>query len=43
MYGEARPQKGNSFQDQVYERVGVSLVEVYERGGKSITSEVPQG
>ena len=29
LYGEALPQRGMFFRLQVYERVGISLVEVY--------------
>ena len=31
LYGEAPPEKGTVFRLQVYERVGILLVEVYER------------
>ena len=31
LYGETPPERGTSFRLQVYERVGISLVEVYER------------
>ena len=31
LYGKAPPGRGTSFRLQVYERVGISLVEVYER------------
>ena len=35
LYGEAPLDRGTFFRLQVYERVGISLVEVYEREGKS--------
>ena len=31
LYGEATPERGTIFRLQVYEREGISLVEVYER------------
>ena len=31
LYGEALPKRGTFFRLQVYERVGILLVEVYER------------
>ena len=34
LYKEAAPERGASFGLQVYERVGISLVEVYEREAK---------
>ena len=34
LYGEAPPERGIFFRLQVYERVGISLVEVYKRVGK---------
>ena len=34
LYGEAPHERGTSFRLQVYERVGIELVEVYERGGR---------
>ena len=37
LYGEAPPERGIFFRPQVYERVGISLVEVYKRVGKSVT------
>ena len=37
LYREALPEKGTFFKLQVYERVGISLVEVCERVGKSVT------
>ena len=37
LYGEAPPERGTFFTLQVYERVGISRVEVYERVGKSVT------
>ena len=36
LYGEALPERGTSFRLQVYERVGISIVEVYDRVGKSV-------
>jgi len=36
LYGEAPPKRGTFFRLQVYERVGILLIEVYERGGKSV-------
>ena len=37
LYGEAPPERGGYlYQAQVYERVGIFLVEVYERVGKSV-------
>ena len=36
LHGEAPPEKGTSFTLQVYKRVGISQVEVYERVGKSV-------
>ena len=38
LYGEAPPERGNFFSLQESERVGISLVEVYERIGKSVMS-----
>ena len=35
LYGEASPERGTIFRLQVYERVRISLVEVFERVGKS--------
>ena len=35
LYGEALPKRGTFFRLQVYERVGISQVEVYKRVGKS--------
>ena len=32
LYGEAPPERGSFFGTQVYERVGISLFEVYEPG-----------
>ena len=34
--GEAPPERGTFFRLQVYERVGISLVEVYKRVGKPV-------
>ena len=36
LYREAPPERGTFFTRQVYERVGISRVEVYERVGKSV-------
>ena len=36
LYGEAPPERGTFFWPQVYERVGISQVEVYKRVGKSV-------
>ena len=36
LYGEAPPERGTFFTLQVYERVGISRVEVYERVKKSV-------
>ena len=36
LYGETPPEVGTFFGLQVYERVGISLVEVYERVEKSV-------
>ena len=36
LYGEAPPERGTFFRFQVYERIVVSLVEVYQRGEKSV-------
>ena len=36
LYGEAPPERGTFFRPQVYERAGISLVEVYGREGKSV-------
>ena len=36
LYVEALPERGTFFMLQVYERVGVSQVEVYKRVGKSV-------
>ena len=35
-YGEAPPERGIFFRRQVYKRVGILLVEVYKRLGKSV-------
>ena len=35
LYREDPPERGTFFRFQVYERVGISLVEAYERVGKS--------
>ena len=36
LYGEAPPERGIFVRPQVYERVAILLVEVYERVGKSV-------
>ena len=36
LYGETPPERGNFFMPQAYERACISLVEVYERAGKSV-------
>ena len=36
LYGEAPPERGIFSRLQVYERVGILLVEVYKRVGKSV-------
>ena len=36
LYGEAPPERGIFFWFQVYERVGILLVEVYESTGNSV-------
>ena len=36
LYGEALPKRGTFFRLHVYERVGIVLVEVYKRVGKSV-------
>ena len=38
LYGETSPERGTAFSgsDQVYQRVGFSLIEVYLRVGKSV-------
>ena len=36
LHGEAPPERGSFFTLQVYERLGISRVEVYERVGKSV-------
>ena len=38
LYGEAPPERGIFFGLQVYERVGISLDEVYERAGARIAA-----
>ena len=40
LYGKAPPERGIFFRPQVYERVGISLVEVYKRVGKSVILDV---
>ena len=34
--GGASPERGIFFRPQVYERAGISLVEIYKRVGKSV-------
>ena len=36
LYGEAPPKRGTFIKRQVYERVGILLVEVFKRVGKSV-------
>ena len=36
LYGEASPGKDTFFRTRVHKRVGISIVEVYERVGKSV-------
>ena len=36
LYGEAPPERGTFFRLQVYERVGILLVELYKRIGKFV-------
>ena len=36
LYEEAPPERGIFFRLQVYDKVGISLVEVYKRVGKSV-------
>ena len=36
LYREAPPERGIFFRLQVYERVGILLIEVYKRAGKSV-------
>ena len=38
LYGEGPPERGTFFRLQVYERVGILLVEVFKRVGKSVIS-----
>ena len=38
LYREAQPKRGIFFRLQVYERVGISLVEVYERASVLIAA-----
>ena len=38
LYGEVPPERGTIFRLQVYERVVISLIEVHEREGKSVTA-----
>ena len=39
LYGEAPPERSTFFRPQVYKRVGISQVEVYEMVGKSVVSQ----
>ena len=39
LYGKAPPERGTFFRLQTYQRIKISLIEVYERVGKSVTSE----
>ena len=45
LYGEVPPERSTFFWLQLYERVGILLVEVYERGGNMLFWSVkgPQG
>ena len=38
LYREVTPERGTYFRLRVYERVGISLVEIYERVSKSVIS-----
>ena len=38
LYGEVPPERGTFFRLQVYKRVGISLLEVFERVWKSVIS-----
>ena len=38
LYGEAPPERGTFFRLQVYERVGISLVKVYQRASALIAA-----
>ena len=38
LYGKTPPERGTFFRLQVYERVGISLIEVHEMVGKSVIS-----
>ena len=40
LHGEVPPKRGTFFSLQVYYRARISLVEVYERGGKSVIPPV---
>ena len=40
IYAEALPERGTFFRFQVYERVGISLVDVYETVGKPFHSVI---
>ena len=43
LYGEAPPERGTFFRLQVYKRVGISQVKVYERVGKSVILAIKKG
>ena len=38
--GRFRPKGGTLFELQVYERVGILLIEIYERVGKSVVISI---
>ena len=40
VYGEALPERFTFFRVQIYERVAISLVELYKRVGKLVISSV---
>ena len=40
LYGKAPPERGIFFRLQVYERVGISLIEVDKKVGKSVIGVV---
>ena len=35
-YGEALPERGTFFRDEIYEKVTISLVKLYKRAGKLV-------
>jgi len=43
LYREAPPEVGSFFRLQVYEKIGISLVEVHERRWKSVISVCQKG